>query len=168
MKRLLLPFVSLTGILWLTAGWLTWVIQTGVGMLNGLMLGGLVTLAAIYLLRTCVSLMSARTFVALLALSLVLFSLIMVFRYETRIWQSVVLAAAFVLALVGLTIGLDKLAGSGWEFTIQQIRGLLTGCVLLVAAAYLLPALVWIMGNPWNQPEWLSNASLLLASFRFR
>jgi hypothetical protein len=168
MKRLLLPFVSLTGILWLTAGWLTWVIHNEVGMVNGIVLGGLVTLAAIYLLRTCVSLMSARTFVSLLTLSLVLFSILMVLRYEADVWQSIVLAAAFILALVGLTIGVDKLTGSGWEFTLQQIRGLLTGCVLLVAAAYLLPSLVWLMSNSWNQPDWLSNASLLLASFRFR
>lgn len=167
MKRLLLPFVSLTGILWLTAAWLTWVIHNRMGMLKGIVLGGLVTLAAIYLLRTCVSLISARAFVTLLTLSLALFSIIMVFRFEADIWQSIVLAAAFVLALVGLTIGVDKLSGSGWEFTLQQMRGLLAGCVLLVAAAYLLPSLVWLMSHPWKQPEWLSNASLLLASFRF-
>ncbi len=168
MKRLLLPFISLTGILWLSAGWLTWVFHRGVGMWNGIVLGGLVTLAAIYLLRTCVSLMPARTFVALLTVSLVLFSVLMAFRYEAGIWQSVVLAAAFILALVGLTIGVEKLTGGGWEFTLQQIRGVLTGCMVLVAAAYLLPWLVWLIGSPDNPAEWLSNASLLLASFRFR
>ncbi len=168
MKRLLLPFISMTGILWLTAGWLTWVIQNNVGVLNGMLLGGLVTLAAIYLLRSCVSLMPARTFVALLTLSMAFFSVIMVIRFEADIWQSVMLAAAFILALVGLTIGVDKLAGSGWEFTLQQIRGVLTGCILLVTAAYLLPLLVWMVNHPWYPSEWLSNASILMASFRFR
>ncbi len=40
MKRLFVPFLSLTGILWLTAGWLTWVLHKGVGMVNGIFLGG--------------------------------------------------------------------------------------------------------------------------------
>jgi hypothetical protein len=136
-------------------------------MVNGIFLGGLVTVAAIYLLRTCVSLMPARTFVAFLTLSLGFFSTIMLLRYEADIWQSVVLAAAFILALVGLSIGVAKLAGSGWEFTMQQIRGVLTGCILLVSAAYLLPWAVWLVRSPLVQSEWWYNASLLLASFRF-
>ncbi len=167
MKRLFVPFLSLTGILWLTAGWLTWVLHKGVGMVNGIFLGGMVTVAAIYLLRTCVSLMPARTFVGLLTLSLGFFSTIMLLRYEADIWQSVVLAAAFILALVGLSIGVAKLAGSGWEFTLQQIRGVLTGCIVLVSAAYLLPWAVWLVRSPLVQSEWWYNASLLLASFRF-
>jgi len=123
--------------------------------------------AAIYLLRTCVSLMPARTFVGLLTLSLGFFSTIMLLRYEADIWQSVVLAAAFILALVGLSIGVAKLAGSGWEFTLQQIRGVLTACIVLVSAAYLLPWAVWLVRSPLVQSEWWYHASLLLASFRF-
>lgn len=136
-------------------------------MVNGIFLGGMVTVAAIYLLRTCVSLMPARTFVGLLTLSLGFFSTIMLLRYEADIWQSVVLAAAFILALVGLSIGVAKLAGSGWEFTLQQIRGVLTACIVLVSAAYLLPWAVWLVRSPLVQSEWWYNASLLLASFRF-
>ncbi|WP_322792757.1 hypothetical protein [Bellilinea sp.] len=167
MKRLLLPFLSLTGILWLTAGWLAWVIQNGVGMLSGIVLGGIVALAAINLLRTCVSIMPARTFLAFLTLSLLLFSTILLLRWQPAVWQRIVQSAAFVLALVGLTIGVDKLTGRGWQFTQDQLRGLLAGSILLVAAAYLLPGVIFMLSITADHAGWLSKASLLLASFRF-
>lgn len=167
MKRLLLPFLSLTGILWLTAGWLAWVLQNELGMLSGFVLGGIVVLAAIYLLRTCVSIMPARTFLAFLTLSFLLFSTILVLRWQLAIWQCIVQSAAFVLALVGLTIGVDKLIGRGWQFTQEQLRGLLAGCILLIAAAYLLPGVIFVLSNTADHAAWLSKASLLLASFRF-
>ena len=167
MKRLLLPFLSLTGILWLTAGWLAWVLQIGLGMLSGFFLGGIVALAAIALLRTCVSIMPARTFLALLTLSFLLFSTVLVLRWQPAIWQRIVQSAAFVLALVGLTIGMDKLTGRGWQFTLDQMRGLLAGCIMLVAAAYLLPEIIFMLTNTANYTGWLFNASLWLASFQF-
>lgn len=167
MKRVLLPFISLTGILWLTAGWLAWISQNGGGMTNILLLGGIVTGAAIYLLRTCVSLMSARMFVALLIASLFLFNGMMLLRWDYAVWQSIMLAAAFVMAVVGLTIGVDKLAGTGWQFSIQQLRGLLAGSFLLIGTAYLLPGLVFLISNVIHHQDWLSRAGLWLATFRF-
>lgn len=167
MKRLLLPFLSLTGILWLTAAWLAWILQNGVGMFSGIVLGAIVVLAAINLLRACVSLMPARTFLAFVTLSLLLFSTILLLRWQPAIWQRIVQSAAFVLALVGLTIGVDKLIGRGWQFTLDQMRGLLAGCIMLVGTAYLLPEIIFMLSNTANYTGWFFNASLWLASFRF-
>jgi hypothetical protein len=167
MKRLLLPFLSLTGILWLTAAWLAWVLQNGVGMVSGIVLGAIVVLAAINPLRACVSLMPARAFLAFVALSLLLFSTILLLRWQPAIWQRIVQSAAFVLALVGLTIGVDKLTGRGWQFTLDQMRGLLAGCIMLVGTAYLLPEIIFMLSNTANYTGWLFNASLWLASFQF-
>lgn len=167
MKRLLLPFLSLTGILWLTAAWLAWVLQNGVGMVSGIVLGAIVVLAAINLLRACVSLMPARAFLAFVTLSLLLFSTILLLRWQPAIWQRIVQSAAFVLALVGLTIGVDKLTGRGWQFTLDQMRGLLAGCIMLVGTAYLLPEIIFMLSNTANYTGWLFNASLWLASFQF-
>jgi len=47
------------------------------------------------------------------------------------------------------------------------LRGLLAGCILLVASAHLLPGVIFMLSITADHAGWLSKASLLLASFRF-
>ncbi len=169
MIRKLIPPFGLAGVLWLTTWWLTLVEKGNPGLSVEKMVAVFpVAFISIGLLRVWISILPAGTIVTVLSVSFTVYSAILLGLGESNQWQMSVMTAAAFLAAIGAGIGVEKILGVGWQYTVQQMRGLLVGSLLLVTAASLYPLLHAVVTAQVPELAWLSKAGAWLASFRFR
>ncbi len=169
MTRKWIPRLGMAGVLWASAWWFTQVgFSNPVFTVEKVLAVWLVTFITFGLLRAWIGMLPARTTLGVLSASFAAYSLLLLGLGSAGYWQMSVLVAGGFLATIGASIGLEKMLGMGWQYTLQQVRGLLAGALLLVTAASLFPLLHAAAMPPVPELAWISKAGAWLASFRFR